>query len=100
MTFSSEVHQIVNVVFRKKAIGKLAVTNVTLDKNATLVVDIIFQRSKVSGIGERIEHHHAHVIVFILFIKQIFYIICADETGCSCYEISFHFFLFIIHIYL
>ena len=55
MTLGSEVHHVVDVVLRKQFISQLAVADISLDKEATLVVDVVLDGTKVSGIGQCVE---------------------------------------------
>ena len=91
MTLGGKVNHEVDVVFRKELFDELAVADVSLHENTAFTVDIVFNRTEISGVGQGIEHHDLHVfIVFILLMKQILHKISADKAGSSCYKIRFH----------
>ena len=69
MALGGKVYHIVYIVFAEESVGELPVAYVALDKEATMVVDVVFDGAEVAGIGEGIEHHHAYVVVGILLIE-------------------------------
>ena len=69
MALGGKVYHIVYIVFAEESVGELPVAYVALDKEATTVVDVVFDGAEVAGIGEGIEHHHAYVVVGILLIE-------------------------------
>ena len=71
MTLSCKVNNIINIVLSKQFIRQLAVAYITLYKEATLVVDVVLDGTKVSGIGQCVEDNHLDVFVHILFVEQI-----------------------------
>ena len=58
MAFSSKIHYIVKLVLTKKAVGQFTITNVTFHKKAPFVINVVGNRSKISGISQCIEHYH------------------------------------------
>ena len=58
MAFSSKIHYIVKLVLTKKAVGQFTIANVTFHKKATFVINVVGNRSKISGISQCIEHYH------------------------------------------
>ena len=69
MTFCSKVYEIVNVIFSKELINKLTVTDVTLYKDATLVINIILDSTEVTSIGKCIEDNNLNFFIYILLMK-------------------------------
>ena len=87
MAFSSKIHYIVKLVLTKKAVGQFTIANVTFHKKATFVINVVGNRSKISGISQCIEHYHLDITVFSQNILQI---IGTDKSGSTGYKISFH----------
>jgi len=87
MALGGEVHHDVDVVFLEKFVGQRAVADVAFHEEAALLVDVGGNGAKVAGVGERVEHHDAHIVVVL---QQIFHVVCANEAGAARHEISFH----------
>ena len=69
MTFCSKVYEIVNVIFSKEFVGKFTITNITLYKDATLVINIILDSTEVTSIGKRIEDNNLNIFIHVLLMK-------------------------------
>ena len=87
VALGGKVHHHVEAVFGKEAVDEFAVANVAFHEEAAFVVYVFRNRAEVAGVGEQVEHHHAHVIVFFQDVLQI---VCADKAGGTSNEISFH----------
>ena len=68
MTFCSKVDHIIDVVFGKQFVSQFAVTNISLDEKATLVVDIVLDGAKIPCVGERVEDNDFDVFVLIFLM--------------------------------
>ena len=90
MTFCCKIHYVVNVVLGKELVGKSTVADVTTHEEATLVVDIVLDGSEIAGIRQQVENNYLYILILILSVKEILDKICADESGSTCHEISFH----------
>ena len=71
MAFSSKVDNIVDVIFSKQLVSEFSVSDITFYEEATLIVDIILNRSQVSGISQCIKNDNFDIFIFIFFVVML-----------------------------
>lgn len=81
MTFSSEIHDIVKLIFAEEAVSQVMVTDISFYKDAAFVVYILGYCLEIACICQGIQYDNLDIIVFGQHILQV---IGPDEAGCSC----------------
>jgi len=90
MTLGCEIDHIVNVVLCKELVNQLPVTDVTFDKEAAFIVDVVLDGTEITSVSQGIKNDDLDVVVHILFVEQILDKVRADKSGSPSNEISLH----------
>ena len=68
MALGSEIDDIVDVVLCKEAVGEGPVSDVPLDEDAAVAVDVVLDGTEVAGIGERVKDDDSDVFFLVFFV--------------------------------
>ena len=87
MAFGSEIHHVIEAILSKQTVYYFAAANISLDKKAAFIVDILGNGSQISCIRQSIQNHDLHVA---MFCQNILNVVCADKSCGTGHQISFH----------
>ena len=90
MAFRCKMYHTVDIVLCEDLADGFFVTDICLDEGVVVTLFHILQILEVACIGQGIHVDDADLVV--IFLKHVVNVVGTDETGSSCYQISFHFF--------
>ena len=62
--FGSEIHHVIEAILSKQTVYYFAAANISLDKKAAFIVDILGNGSQISCIRQSIQYHDFDVVMF------------------------------------
>ena len=87
MAFRRKINDIIELVFGKESVRQRTITDITFYKLATFPVNVLGNRSEITGVGQQIQNYDLY---FRIFRQHVFNEVRTNKTSGSSNQISLH----------